>query len=503
MRIIKLNEDKKSAREWAKATIAAEKAKIAGSNIDEKLTEDSDSTDNAAIEKATSINPQSSSAEEIADAVKNGVNAATGEETVSPEAANQLGASIKSDAEKINADSLAFLGKFGGGKDLKIENDLTKTLDKALRVARFNVKHGRKSGANVLVVGMPGSSKTASVYNWAANNNINVFYLDAKNNDLKAVINGFMVTKTDASGKITGTTQGYSNALDGLDEPNTVLFLDELNRQADTSLRGSLLTLINEKYVPCAKTPENPTGRHYFTSTLLFTVACINPAASNDIGATELSPVERDRFAFKQSFDSTVESAKSFFNTYLGTTINNQLKYLKDTSITKEEREDALETLFVADREKRLANTILDDSLFSFTNRSEIDDLYHKSVSKTNPITNQEYTKVVDYSYVTQRSLSDMIDASMGEVDMFLDMVDANYNDDDFTKENKEMFHEILDDYKDETDEQILEKHGLSGSKGEDNSQGTPKDVDDKVFGSGNSVAVDSDSIVKAMDSWR
>jgi MoxR-like ATPase len=101
---------------------------------------------------------------------------------------------------------------------------------------------------NVLISGLPGSGKTAIVENWAKSRGINCIEINAKDNDLEAFINGFTVRDDEDRSQVT---KAYSNTLDALKDEtkNHIIFLDELNRQTKDQIRGSLLTLINNKTI--------------------------------------------------------------------------------------------------------------------------------------------------------------------------------------------------------------------------------------------------------------
>ena len=191
---------------------------------------------------------------------------------------------------------------------LKIDNALTRVLDDALFASRRDARRDIAGNNNVLVTGLPGSSKTATIMNWCRANGLNVVYLDAKNPDLNALLSGSAsIDKTNPENPVTRTA--YSDALNDLDKPNSVLFLDELNRQIKQYLRGSLLTLIADKRVA----GKGEGGFRYFPN-LLFTVAAVNPAKSDDKGTSDLNDAERRRFPYKVEFHSETETTKVYLN---------------------------------------------------------------------------------------------------------------------------------------------------------------------------------------------
>lgn len=194
---------------------------------------------------------------------------------------------------------------------LKIVNALTKKLDQALDDARYALEEENyDANCNILVTGLPGSSKTATIRNWCRQNGCNLYYLDSKNPDLQLLTSGASaIDRTDPEHPKVNTA--FSNALSKLDRPNSVLFLDELNRQIKEYMRGSLLTLIADRRVA----GEDEEGFRYFPN-LLFTVAAINPPKEGDRGATNLNDAERRRFYYSVHFDSEKQTTEVYFNEY-------------------------------------------------------------------------------------------------------------------------------------------------------------------------------------------
>ena len=191
--------------------------------------------------------------------------------------------------------------------DLNIENKLTTFLQDNLRRTMKNRRLGRGTNSNnILIIGLPGSGKTASFIDWAnhATPKVNVTYLNAKNNDLEAFINGYTVRVAgEGDDKVGSVGQAFGHNLDSLDRPNSILFLDEFNRQTKDQIRASLLTLINEHYIMGSGEVRGMTGVRHFPN-MLFTVACCNPAASTDKGAAHLNAAETSRFGAQIAYDS-------------------------------------------------------------------------------------------------------------------------------------------------------------------------------------------------------
>lgn len=108
------------------------------------------------------INPEEDSMAEIADEVVNQVEVGSnGELTLSPEKANELAAEIKRTGDEVGAGSAVVLADPDA---LSTDNRITRILEKAFKNATKFKRRGNKSNNNVLITGLPGSGKTASVY---------------------------------------------------------------------------------------------------------------------------------------------------------------------------------------------------------------------------------------------------------------------------------------------------------------------------------------------------
>lgn len=160
-------------------------------------------------------------------------------------------------------------------------SDVEKVLQRALENTMDNIEDGIvEKGAfpNVLIYGLAGFGKTAKVKAFCRKHNLNLFECDAKSLDI-ATVGGIPYPVTDPkTGEVTQSPIG-SRYWDGLNKPNTILYLDELNRTGP-AIRGSLLTLINEHTLPMTikdpKTGEIKNVKEY--PNILFTVVSINPA---------------------------------------------------------------------------------------------------------------------------------------------------------------------------------------------------------------------------------
>ena len=215
--------------------------------------------------------------------------------------------------------------------EMRIKNKLTDLLDEALADAEEALEDERyNANCNVLITGLPGSSKTQTVKQWARDNNCNIYYLDAKNPDLQLLISGGgTVDKSDPSDpKII---QAFSDALAPLERERSVLFLDELNRQLKEYLRGSLLTLVADREV----SGRTATGLRTFKN-LLFTVACVNPPAGDkDKGASKLNDAEKRRFYYCINFDSEKATTTEYITKYYDFELRKLASKKKDMDPTK------------------------------------------------------------------------------------------------------------------------------------------------------------------------
>lgn len=263
-----------------------------------------------------------------------------------------------------------------------------------------------------MVTGLPGSGKTASVFDWAAHVSpkVNIFSINAKNNDLDAYINGYTVRSANDPSKITNA---FSNNLDPLERPNSILLIDEYNRQVKSQIRASLLTLINEHTIA----GNDDQGRHKFKN-LLFTIACINPAIPTDPGAAALIDAESSRFAFQIDYDSDPAVTIDY------------LKKKYDYRISKLNPKDDNYKKFLEQylRIQDLGLYICSHKSFLYDTRNDLDDLADQHAQMLN-----------------QRSLTvGLVDAAKGNLDKFKAWVERFSK---YLEKDKEMLRRILADY--------------------------------------------------------
>lgn len=370
----------------------------------QKLTEAEDQT---AID-----NLDTASVEDIADTIIAGVEKASEEKlTVDASVAEETAKEIKSISDDADFKALASLG---------VDNELTRILDKALantnkhRRMGARLPNGLKTNNNVLIIGLPGSSKTAIAQEWCDRNGLNLFYIDAKDDDLKAILNGFPVRGEDDEFGNPTIVRGYSKELNPLDRPNSVLFLDELNRQLSKPIRATLLSLINEKRVP-------GTGKNGFREfpNLLFTIACINPPTEAEEGADRLDQAERSRFSRTVKLDSDASVSRGYFINEFLRRVASLMLSPKD-SYFKSDLDEFIKSLGIALH-------LLDNPTFTY------------STVKDMPALARE-----DRNMFNQRMLTDGLNASGGDVQEFRDW----YNSDaDFLKSTIDMLNDIMDSY--------------------------------------------------------
>ena len=147
--------------------------------IESKLFEATD--DEAGVDTTGSVD---SIADDIIDEIED---ASGGLSSMSDTAAKAVATEVKSIADDTGIETAAV--DMPADEALGVKNAITDVLDMALAKSKKNKKRGSKSGFNVLIIGLPGSGKTASIEDWAKFNNVNLVAVNAKNNDLDAYIN--------------------------------------------------------------------------------------------------------------------------------------------------------------------------------------------------------------------------------------------------------------------------------------------------------------------------
>ena len=412
--------------------------------VDENtVTAESDANSDIVIDDITSAN-----VDDIADAIQDAAEEASdNKETFSDEKATQIAKEIKTYATGFDAAAWA---------PLDVPSELTDKLDDCLANAMVAHASGTHDGVDLLVTGLPGSGKTGITKQWAKDRGVNLFYLNAKNDDLGAILNGFPVDtieKDEEGNEVHKVTRSFSNALDRLDEPKSVLFLDEFNRAAP-KLRASLLTLINEHTV---EGPDKD-GTRVFKN-LLFTVACINPSVPTDPGAMDLNDAEMSRFVDSMDWDSKVDDALRYINFHLNKLISNL------------DPEDENYKFFYVRYTKiyNLANALLGDYNFEFDSRDDLLDLFNDKAKMLN-----------------QRAITDALMSHGYSKIKFLNWVDKYSK---FLEKDKEMIHSILDSWTEPevlvTGENEVPEAQTTSKNDSNSSTNIDSDDFDAVFGTG------------------
>lgn len=368
------------------------------------LVEDQEETAGTSNDNIVIDDINAASVDEIADAVQDAAEeASAGKETFSDEKADKIAAEIKTYAKGFDTAAWA---------PLDVPSELTDKLDDCLANAMVGHTAGTHDGVDLLITGLPGSGKTGITKQWAKDRGVNLFYLNAKNDDLGAILNGFPVdtVEEDEDGQlIHRVTRSFSKSLDALDKERSVLFLDEFNRAAP-KLRAVLLSLINEHVVD----GDGEDGFRHFDN-LLFTVACINPSVPTDPGAMDLNDAEMSRFVDTLDWDSKADDALRYINFHIG----------KLLSGLKPE-DDNYSFLYIRyNKIRNLANALIGDPSFEFDTRDDLLDLFNDKAKMLN-----------------QRAITDALMAHGYDKNKFLAWVDKYSK---FLEKDRQMIHDILD----------------------------------------------------------
>lgn len=418
-------------------------------------------------EEPVVLNPNAASTEEIANEIKDNSD-------VSDATADKAAEQVKEIADNVDVDR-AYIDIEYTNDNLNTQNRLVNELNKCLRasVRNYRLNELRKTvkaapGSNIIIEGLPGSAKTAIVNDWTKNikvfnQQLTMVYLDVKNADISAFLNGITVNTIENGKSKLKQEYTYETNLSALEKGPCVLFLDEFNRQLDDGIRGSLLTLINEKSVASDEQypEEGASNRHYFKN-LLFTVIACNPATRADRGAGHLNPAELGR-AKKIDFNSTVDTAKDYFSkVYLS-----QIKLVApETPHRKEILEDLL-------RLHDIANFIINDPLFTASNKT------NKHGEQIGLFTDE--TKYADFdpgqANFSQRTLTNIINDGGGDLEETIDRIDG---DDTIDPKIKQVLLQILGKYKVPTFAELCDKYGIDPEVSKDDKKDDQKEAPKK-----------------------
>ena len=287
------------------------------------------------------------------------------------------------------------------------KGDIEAALDRALKVARDNATLGESEYDNILLIGGQGVGKTARATSWAKERGINLVYVDAKSLD-----------ETDLGGALAPDLKNgkavklSTDTLDLLDKPNSVLFLDELNR-ARPNIRGTLLSLVNDHYIYDA---HGEGGRRSFPN-MLFTIAAINPPNMAFPNVDQLDPAELGRYRQVE----VVANKKQ----HLGYLEN---KFDKNIKAAQKAGNDQLAKELAG--KKALAQKIVSDKRFDYDGEQE------------------EYEAAqAGFPSLSPRTFTKALVASDGTKDDFLNIIQTM-----FVPETVNKLEQILSDYVDVDD---------------------------------------------------
>ena len=163
------------------------------------------------------------------------------------------------------------------GDDISIAAPLQKrksiieaVLDKYYAANKEEIDMGGKDYVNVWFEGKTGAGKTSIPIAWAEKNNINLVYLKATNLD-ETDTSGVLFPDKDTKQSIMLPT----NIFNQLEEPNSVLFLDEVNR-ASQRVQDSLMEIMTSHSIP-TYSDSNSRAMRKFVPTFIMTIVATNP----------------------------------------------------------------------------------------------------------------------------------------------------------------------------------------------------------------------------------
>lgn len=266
------------------------------------------------------------------------------------------------------------VGQVADSINAEVENDVDdvkETLDEILEANLDAREVGSNEVVNLLLTGAAGVGKTAKVVQWAKENDINLFRLDAQSLDVTDMGGAIVPDKTG-----TAIQRLTNKELDKLNEPRSVLFLDEYNR-ARSEVRATLLTLINDHVYNDATTKS---GKKYLPN-FLFTVAAINPSNAS-YNTFDLDQAERERF-----YELAVKPKKLQYLKYL------MGKYDEEYERAKEAGSERL--MKKVEGKRALAQTILMYDKFHFDGEKEAEDALMNHTSTLSP---RSFSKVLELS---------------------------------------------------------------------------------------------------------
>lgn len=311
--------------------------------------------------------------------------------------------------------------------DVKLTDLLDELLERNLETFNINVeliKEGElpdKNFVNLLVVGIGGTGKTSIIEQWAHSRGLNLVTKAASIMD-EAELNGIPVANNeDQSARML-----RMNEFDALDEPDSVLFLDEFNRGRAT-VRGTLLKLIQGHTIP----DPSIKGGIKFLPNLLFTIAAINPADAN-YNTDQLDDAELSRFIIYLQ-----EGADKYeYLDWITKTLNKRTEILSKMKTSDSRMKSVQEAVAANQRRLNLITALVKDKRFQFDDSSDIAKAHSSARGDTLPPT-----------ILSFRTLTQALYSSDGTVDSFLYYYRQAANRDKF-----ELVKLILKDYKEKED---------------------------------------------------
>lgn len=314
----------------------------------------------------------------------------------------------------------------------QIETALNEAFNSAKRQLRYD--ESDREWPAVLFIGEPGTGKTARANAWARRHGVNLYTVQASTMD-DTDLNGPVVMDQDKDGKKFAVRLA-SIEFDKLNRPNSVLFLDEFNRGRN-SVRGTLLTLINDHTVPDSRVE----GGKRLLENFLFTIAAINPDDTSD-DVNPLGQAEHDRFRHIRIVNDKMH--------WLGYMIARYDRILDDyqkeieklpTDLSPEELKERTESIhkdiLETERRKALVTALVKDKRFFFDDSNDI--LKLKDPDNGNASWNG--------ISLNNRTLSKLLETSDGTKEDFLRKWNEFCNN-----VRKPLITTILSDYKDVED---------------------------------------------------
>lgn len=324
--------------------------------------------------------------------------------------------------------------------DVKLTDLLDELLERNLETFNINLellKDGElpdKNFVNLLVVGIGGTGKTSIIEQWAHSRHLNLVTKAASIMD-EAELNGIPVANNeDQSARML-----RMNEFDALDEPDSVLFLDEFNRGRAT-VRGTLLKLIQGHTIP----DPSVKGGIKFLPNLLFTIAAINPADPN-YNTDQLDDAELSRFIIYLQ-----EGADKYeYLDWITKTLKRRSEILGRIQKQDSRMKSSSQALAANQRRLNLITFLINDKRFMFDDSSDIEKAHAAARGDTLPAT-----------ILSFRTLTQALYASDGTVDSFLYYYRQGANRDKFElvkliltpyKEKQDKANKALDQYEQET----------------------------------------------------